>query len=180
MTSNIILIVLFTIINSSSSSQGYDSVFSATRCKKLRWEEMKTSGWVFALSGVAMDPQSNPTNRLFWFSHSLMSHCHNICSWLLYHQCNSGKQAIEYNLSLNTGAPKQSTSRQPQGQEGKTSKVRKAFFRDKEVFFLFSNVSWKIIKKVKLWRMGCSTLQGDSCLSKAFSKWEHFVNLIEM
>ena len=25
--------------------QGYDSVFSVTRCKKLRWTEM-TSGWV--------------------------------------------------------------------------------------------------------------------------------------
>ena len=70
--------------------------------------------WVsFDLSGVTMDPQLR---------------VHGI------------KQTIKYNPSLNTGAPKQSTSCQPQGQEGKTSKVSKATFKDKKVF-LFSNVS---------------------------------------
>ena len=65
--------------------QGYDSVFSATRCKKLRWEEMSTSGW-----GVGVLTEDTRVHSLI----SLLSN--NITSdghsdpflWIQGHQSN--------------------------------------------------------------------------------------------
>ena len=141
------------LINSwSSSLQGYDSVFSATRCKKLRWEEMNTSGWVFALLKFTMDPLIKSTN--FVYFHSAQGHTVTTFALNSYYIINAShttiKQAIKCNPSLNTGAPKQSTSPQLQGQEGKTSKVRKATFKDKEVFCF----QMFLEKSLKRWNCG--------------------------
>ena len=92
-----------------SLHQGYDSVFSATRCKKLRWQEMSSSGWAKLMRMkeiLALDILWTPKVWMWEEKKCLQRH---IC---IGHFLKAG------------AAPKQSTSHRNQGPGGKILKVR--------------------------------------------------------